>query len=257
MAKTLITVNGTYRNVKDGFITVDGEYRRIKDAYITVNGVYKPVWSSYDPVFANNTWEQIAEACRTRQVPDTWAVGDQKVMTIGGTDYLIDIIGKDHDDYADGSGKAPLTFQLHDCYGTKYKMQTYGSNNGGWTNCLMRSEYIPRIFNLLPTIVQNSIRDVVKMTSKGNLEDEIVSSTDKLFLLSEIEVFGKRTYSKAGEGEQYSYYKTHSVLKGEPTQWWNRSPGNNNFTYCVVHNTGVAITYDAGTSLGVSFAFCF
>ena len=56
-------------------------------------------------------------------------------MFINGTEYQIDIIGKGHDDYADGSGKAPLTFQLHDCYGELKNMNSSNTNVGGWTNC--------------------------------------------------------------------------------------------------------------------------
>ena len=74
-----------------------------------------------DPVFANNDWATIIAACQRKQVPETWAVGDQKEMTIGQP-YMIDIIGKDHDTYADGSGTAPLTLQMHDCYTIPGKM---------------------------------------------------------------------------------------------------------------------------------------
>ena len=42
----------------------------------------------YDPVFANNTWAQIIDACHKNQVPETWVVGNQKAMTINGTDYM-------------------------------------------------------------------------------------------------------------------------------------------------------------------------
>ena len=30
---------------------------------------------SYDPVFANNTWEQIIAACQANEVPDTCSSG--------------------------------------------------------------------------------------------------------------------------------------------------------------------------------------
>ena len=64
--------------------------------------------------FAANSWETIIAACQSGNVPDSWAVGDSKPMAINGTNYQIDIIGKNHDVYTDGSGTAPLTFQLHD-----------------------------------------------------------------------------------------------------------------------------------------------
>ena len=61
-------------------------------------------------------------------MPDAWKVADHKPMTINGVDYQIDIIGKNHDDYSDGSGKAPLTFQLHDCYAAPKQMNSFNTN---------------------------------------------------------------------------------------------------------------------------------
>ena len=112
-------VNGTTYEVKGGKCLVGGTSYDIKKGRTLIGGTgyditFKP---PYDPVFANNTWEQIIEACHNNAVPDTWKVADQKPMTINGVDDQIDIIGKNHDDYADGSGKAPLTFQLHNSYG--------------------------------------------------------------------------------------------------------------------------------------------
>ena len=89
----------------------------------------------FDSVFANNSWETIIAVCRSGDVPDSWAVGNSKNMTIGGAEYQIDIICKNHDDYADGSGKAPLTFQLHNSYGTAYAMNSTSTNGGGWKEC--------------------------------------------------------------------------------------------------------------------------
>ena len=82
------------------------------------------------PNFADNTWAQIIDACHKNKVPATWVVGNQKTMTINGVDYLVDIIGKNHDTYSDG-GTAPLTFQLHDCYATTYQMNSTNTNEGG------------------------------------------------------------------------------------------------------------------------------
>lgn len=44
--KTLLTIGGTYRKVKAGYITVGGVYHKIKSAYITVGGVYRPFWAT-------------------------------------------------------------------------------------------------------------------------------------------------------------------------------------------------------------------
>ena len=181
---------------------------------------------SYNPVFAENEWAAIIEACHANEVPDEW-VSDgtcYKDMDIGGTPYRIDIIGKNHDDLADGTGKAPLTFQMHDCYTIPYPMNDTNTNVGGWQNCAMRSTHLPAILNLMPAEVKAAIRDVQKKSSAGNQSSSIQTTNDKLFLLSEIEIFGSTTYSFAGEGTQYAYYQAgNSKVKnqnGSANSWW-------------------------------------
>lgn len=217
---------------------------------------------TYKANFADNTWAQIIDACHKNQVPDTWVVGNSKTMLINGTEYQIDIIGKSHDDYADGSGKAPLTFQMHDCYADVNRMNSSNTNSGGWTSCAMRSTHLPAILALMPTEVQNGIREVNKLTSAGSQSSTINTTADKLFLLSEIEIFGSVSYSKSGEGTQYDYYKAgHSKVKnrnGGAAYWNERSPLKDGSTqFCMVSNTGTADYGGASSAAGVAFGFCF
>lgn len=215
----------------------------------------------YNKNFANNSWEAIIASCQSGSVPDSWAVGDSKMMTINGTDYQIDIIGKNHDTYTAG-GTAPLTFQLHDCYGTKYAMESSETNANGWDGCAMRSTHLPAIKALMPTAVQNAIKNVNKLTSAGNKSTTINTTEDGLFLLSEVEIFGSTTYSVAGEGSQYEYYSAgNSKVKnysGSEDVWWDRSPHGSTSTYfCRVNNVGNAGYNGAIIAHGVAFAFCF
>ena len=218
--------------------------------------------SLYDPTFANNDWSKIIQACQRNAVPDTWAVGNSKPMTINGTEYNIDIIGKNHDTYSDGSGTAPLTFQLHECYATTYAMNSSNTNVGGWTSCAMRTTHLPAILALMPSEVQASIKEVNKLTSAGNTSSTINTTADKIFLLSEIEVFNSTTYSFSGEGTQYEYYKLGNskvkYLSGSANIWWLRSPNKSYYTQFCVDNTTDNVDYNnANNSYGVAFGFCF
>ena len=215
-----------------------------------------------DPVFGNNSWAAIIKACQEKQVPDTWKVGDSCNMTINNKTYAIDIIGKNHDDYADGSGKAPITFQLHDCYADKKAMNSSNTNSGGWTSCDMRQTHLPAILALMPTEVQNGIREVNKLTSAGSQSATINTTADKLFLLSEVEIFGSTTYSAAGEGTQYDYYKAgNSKVKkrsGSATNWRERAPSaSDSASFCRVSSGGIAGSGNASIAYGVAFGFCF
>lgn len=217
--------------------------------------------SVLDDIFANNSWEAIIAACQSGSVPDSWVVGNSKTMAINGADYQIDIIGKNHDTYTAG-GTAPLTFQMHDCYGETKNMNSSHTNAGGWTSCAMRSTHLPAILALMPTEVQNGIREVNKLTSAGSQSGTKNTTADKLFLLSEIEIFGSTTHSKRGEGSQYDYYKAgNSKVKkynGSAGVWWERSPyGNNSTNFCFVSINGNAGYGGAGSAYGVAFGFCF
>lgn len=263
MSGVYIGVDGKARKVKGGYIGIDGKARKIKKGYIgDENGVARLCWTGADPVFANNSWEDIAAACQGGNVPATWAVGDQKTMSIDGAEYAVDIIGVNHDDYADGSGKAPLTFQLRDLYKTKYQINSNNTNIGGWTASFMKYTALPTIFGKLPAAVQLAIREVNKKTSSGNNSSTINTTAEKLFLLSEIEVFGSRTYSYSGEGSRYEYYKTGSrkikKYNGTADFWWLRSPVKDSYTdFCIVTPDGVSTSGSTNYSEGVSFAFCF
>lgn len=209
--------------------------------------------------FADNDWASIIKACHSGAVPSTWMVGDSKLMPIGGVDYQIDIIGKNHDDYTSGLGKAPLTFQLHDCYASVRQIDGSGSSID-WTTSDMIVTHLPAILNQMPVEVQNGIREVTKGTSRGGSGNSY--SAHKLFLLSEIEVFGSHSYSASGEGIQYDYYKAgNSKVKhrGVDAQaWWERSPDSSGGGYfCYVTSSGVASSRKGNDALGVAFCFCF
>ena len=258
--KTLIS--GTAYSVTGGRELIGGTGYSIKKGRTLIGGAgYDITFAPYDSVFANNTWEQIIEACHNNAVPDTWNVADQKPMTINGVDYQIDIIGKNHDTYAAG-GTAPLTFQLHDCYADKKDMNSSKTNSGGWKNSAMRTTHLPAILALMPTEVQNGIREVSKKASVGGASSTIETVSDKLFLLSEVEIFGSTSYSAAGEGTQYDYYKAgNSKVKkrnGSAASWWDRSPNARNSTsFCLVISYGSANANNASYVRGVAFGFCF
>ena len=230
-------------------------------ASVSIKDSYALTLSFIKDKFADNDWSAIIAACHSGSVPSTWVVGNSKTMTINGASYQVDIIGKNHDTYTAG-GKAPLTFQLHDCYGETKNMNSSNTNSGGWTSCAMRSTHLPAILALMPTEVQNGIREVNKLTSAGSKSATINTTADKLFLLSEIEIFGSVRYSKNGEGTQYDYYKAgNSKVKnvsGSANYWWERSPCANYTTnFCFVTSDGNANYNNANNSRGVAFGFCF
>ena len=126
----------------------------------------------------------------------------------------------------------------------------------------MRTSTMATLLNQLPAALKNVLKSVNKLSGTGGGSTSGTQTThDKLFLLSEVEIFGTTTYSVPGEGTQYAYYKAgNSKVKkvnGSANSWWERSPysGNDNY-FCFVNYSGSANRNSASYGYGVSFGFC-
>lgn len=205
-------------------------------------------------------WADIDICGRLGMAQQFFKVGDSKTVNIGGTNYEVQIIGFNHDDKVSG-GKAAYSFQLVDCLNQTQQMNTSNTNTGGWNGSAMRGR-MSTYKSQLPAALRNVIKTVKKKSGTGGGSSSGTQQTnDDLFLLSEIEIFGTTTYSVAGEGTQYEWYKAgNSRIKkvnGSADYWWERSPcsGDSNY-FCSVGSPGSANGSTASTSYGVSFGFC-
>ena len=248
-------IGGTGYTVTGGTDLIDGTARSRTAGRTLVDGTaYAIGFGGLDHVMASGADVNV----QNKQVPDTWNVGDSCMMAFGKKNYQIDIIGKNHDDYADGSGKAPLTFQMHTTYATQYKMNGAEYNNCGWKNCLVRtSNAFPALKKVMPAEVVAALKAVTKKTTAGGASSAIDTTEDTLFLLSEIEVQGTRTHSYAGEGTQYAYYQTAANRK-KNRAWYLRSPRiSSTSCFCRTGWSGEADWSVASEVDGIAAAWCF
>ena len=131
------------------------------------------------------------------------------------------IIGINHDDLTDGSGKAGLTFQVtNDCFGSSRE------DYGPWSGSNMRKSLNSGSYwGLLPEDMQSKIATVSKLTNnqRGDLaEAEISNTEDRLFLLSRAETYQntKKYDREEKEGTLYeakpmsSYLRSLSTVSG-------------------------------------------
>lgn len=250
--------------------------------------------------FANGTNEEIAKMLDahykgTIDIADYWSVGDRRkihlnAMSATGVgeshhadDYYFVIIGIKHDDLAtpiNGNAKAAVTIQterilFNDTTTESYSfswndseecgyMNSTNTNAGGWNGCARRTWCNNVFINALPSSIQSMVKTVNKKTSAGNQSSSIVTSEDKAFLLSEIEIFGTTTYSFAGEGTQYEYFKVTANRNKKPaysgyssTLWWERSPYSSLADlFCGVYVNGYANYNFASSRTGLAAALC-
>lgn len=200
----------------------------------------------------------------------TWSIA----LTNGET-MTYRIIGIDHDDLTDGSGKAGLTF-LTISHGIYSRMNSTNSNAGGWKKSELRAKMNSgEIWNLMPSEFRDKVKAVTKLTNNigGNDENCTVTTTsDKLSLLSYSEIVetpysGWSGYNWIGkEGSQYELFhntvlenfSNNSIIAiGE--SWWERSTTPSYSTrFCNVNGEGdPSGNYDSTQSFCVLPVFCF
>ena len=200
------------------------------------------------------------------------STGDKINIAINGTAYEFRVLGFNHDTLtsanaygsATATGKAGMTLQMVDCLTDAAQMNSSNTNSGGWENCAMRKSNMATYLSQLTSAWQNAIKQVNKLSSAGSQSTTIKTTADKLFLLSEVEIFGSTSYSVSGEGTQYAYCKANNAANdrvkkrnGSASNWWERSPYASNAAYfCSVSSNGNANNYSAINSSGVAFGFC-
>lgn len=211
---------------------------------------------TYVPTEINLTLEEIVNHINNNENVEAFNIGDYKNITLytGETAKLI-VLDFNKDTLAsDGSSTAKVTFGILKNDGF-FKMNAEDTNAGGWASSMMRAR-MEKFFAILPPVLKENIKPVIKKTAGGGNNSEVISTIDKLFLFSEIEFYGRNKYSVAGEGEQYDYFtkKENRVLENYPCL---RSPYRDGSHYfCCVCDADDSNCYNASYSRGVAFGFC-
>ena len=250
--------------------------------------------------FADGTDDEIAKMIEAHyagkiNIGDYWAVGDKRIIhhnamdatgvseSHKANDYTYVIIGIEHDDLVttiNGKTKAAITIQTERMlyldttteYNSTYDeshecgyINSSNTNNGGWEGCARRTWCNNVYKECLPTYIQNMMKQVKKLTSVGASSSTIKTSNDYAFLPSEIEIFGSTTYSFAGEGTQYQYFKTVANRYKKPRYnssstsgiCWERSPYSSNSSgFCGLRISGNAGWDDAFATCGLAPCLC-
>ena len=234
----------------------------------------------FDPVFNNNSWDDIKLAVNAGKASSYWKVGDRKEVKLNGTvgtksfsnttTYCY-ILGFDHNKTIEsagahalhiGFGASALSGGAYIAYcDSKYSnrvsttgyfsMNTSGTNSGGWNSCQMKSTICPAFKNALPAELKNNIRAVTKWQNNGNSTSG-QSSSNEIWLLSEMEIFGSAVWSNYTDNQlQYDFYKGvadwsaapkikyKDTSTSEAVYWWERSAySSSNNSFCFVAKGG-------------------
>ena len=124
---------------------------------------------SYDPILANNTWEQINDVANEGIAASVWNIGDEIDITLTtGENFICVIAGFDHHQLADGSGTAAITFSTKNTTTTSYSnlTQTAASANDYYKNTPMYQFIKNTLPNQIPVSLKNYMQTCI--TYYGN-----------------------------------------------------------------------------------------
>lgn len=242
----------------------DGAWAHRK-AYAGVGGAWRMF--STDTPLIDATWEQVVDIANSGEdASQFWAIGDRCPLSLtGGETVYAQIADFLHDNLADGGGLAAITFSFEDCFSTTYGMNASNTNSGGWNNSRMRKSTLPTLLDQFPAVLQDSagIKTVNKVASAGSGSSNLITSPDKLWLFSEVEVTGEAQYSVFGEGAIYPLFSTASNrikgigAGGAAADWWLRSPYvGTSIHFVVVTASGSVSGSIASIACGVAPGFC-
>ena len=214
-------------------------------------------WAQIKSIAAHGYKNNLGQWClRRNNVEEVWfEIGDEKTITLsGGETWVLQIWDFNHDDLADGSGKAPFTIGMKGVTATGYKMNTTATNAGGWEQSYVRRTVIPAILETLPLDLSAVISSVDKTTYPA--ADTPVVTQDKLWLGSLWEYRGSAYVNGGGhavhEGEQYAIFNTVSPL----ALYWVRTTELNSNANFVVMKTNGGWSQAANTNTNLRLAFC-
>lgn len=215
------------------------------------------------PILANNSWAVISYISRAGRAADYWNIGDEKTVELSNGETLtLQIYDFDHDDRSDGKGKAGITFGSKNVLATTYQMNETNTNVGSWRDSKFRVSAVPDIWDLLPSDLAANILEVTKKTTAGNRSTSIVSTSDKIFIPSWVEVGGSGGEGYDGEGSLYPIFSNNnSRIKKDADNvahvWWLRSPQLTALGFKMVGNIGNINQWAASTTYNyISFCVC-
>lgn len=207
-----------------------------------------------------DSWEDIFASEEDGTYSTKYQVGGTKVLDINGTKAIMQIVAFDTDVLANG-GNAKISWL---CKNIPYIFQMNPQNyiDGGWADCSVRKVLRGPVYNDIPEVIKNNIKEVNK-TYYDAKASETKIIIDTLFTPSAKEVAASVSPME-DSGVVYSdiFSDNNSRIKNigltsAASLWWLRSSssGRGDFFRSVIGSGGIS-GGEPSLLYGVSFGFC-
>ena len=265
-----------------GVYTINCTYfGKTESKTVTINNIGMYSVECYIAVFNTASYSEISTASKNGTAASMWSIGDAKAVTLNGTvgtytfsnkTVYMFIIAFDHNatietgsgahmicsfakSAATGGKDIAFTDTEYDNYTSNpcFHMNASDTNSGGWASSYMRQTICSQFKNAMPSDLQAILRSrTIYTDNTGGGKDNssyVTATTDTVYIPSEFEVQGKRSYANSYEQnhqQQLAYYKNgaskiryRSDNVSTAAWWWVRSPYyNTSYTFCAVYTGG-------------------
>ena len=252
-----------------------GKLGKTEDAATDYGWVDSPNWdtiNAYWDVISSDVESYKSGILSQDEFMTKYPIGGRMMIPINLADGFVyadvEIIGRNHDNLSDNSGKAPLTFFCADLPQILRRMNAESSNAGGYQASEMRVFLNGDLFNAFPDDLKTIIKPVYKISDGGSTNKALITTVDSCWLASYDEVgLVSSSSNLSGQGEVYSdlfsidkdarkKYITDDTAAGG---WWLRTSyysTNSNSMFWRVTNTGGSYSDIAFNAFYVAFGFC-
>ena len=253
---------------------------KVKTVNVNAIGLYTV--DCYIAVFNNASYSEISTAAKNGTAASLWSLGDTKAVTLNGTvgaynfsneTVYMFIVAFDHNSSVEMAGEHHIicSFAKSAATGGKdiafvdsyykestsnpcFHMNSSNTTSGGWASSYMRQTICSQFKNAMPSDLQAVLRARTIYTDNTggggkNNSSYVTATTDTVYIPSEFEVQGERTYANSYEQnhqQQLAYYKNGaSKVRYESSDvstaawWWVRSPNYyDGSAFCNVNTDG-------------------
>lgn len=228
--------------------------------------------------FADASWAYIADVSERGLASEAFSIGDTKTITLtnsSGTQFSTDvqIVGFNHDDLADGSGKAGISiisvpsFHCETCFNSPKVTSDNKSyaitHNNRYDGETFRASLLDLIYNALQQDIKNIIKTVSKEFSyyEDALTNGVATVNDTVWIPSCYELGLSVGYGGTiakDEGSPYEYFTSETMRKKNLEKLDGTSTvseyGTRTLIRSVAGASGVCVVSAYGTGDNLSFA---
>lgn len=228
-------------------------------ATVTGDASYSAQWLEAI-TFAGGSWADIAEISERGEAAQYFKVGDERIEVIGDKTVTLVIIGFNHDDLADGTGKAGITIWCKTSMGTGNKTLVY---THPWISSAFHTQYEEPIFDSFGESLQSVVKSVNKKYYPSNYPTSTPQSgVAKIWSLTCAEI-GVSGYD---DGQVYEKFSANiNKLEGSSKiyddlklgrSFWLRTPNSRGAATYVNSGGYVYWVTAATTSYNICPCFC-